>query len=340
MTKKKMGMPLYLYEEKIPTDDFEEIIYEKDGPIGRIILNQPEKRNPLSYARLCELAMAFQAMELDPDIRVIIVKGAGPVFSSGYDLTPGKAAANNPNPNDPRASIGYADVGDPPGGVYIEERADKAYFSKYHFFSREVYYRIFDLQKPVIAQIHGYCLAGATHLAGFCDLRYVSDDAQIGFPVAKNLTIEGFQYEIWLMGVSKAKHYLMTGDPMSGKEAYDCGWASKSFPADKLNESVESIAGRMAETDPVHLMMAKRTTNRQLELMGIKTGMQWSMDTHMASSVGGYGMSEQSAEFLEDLTGGRPPGSYRLAGQALRYRVPRRLTSNVVRANEKRSKGI
>ena len=104
--------------------------------------------------------------------------------------------------------------------------------------SREVYYRIFDLQKPVIAQIHGYCLAGATHLAGFCDLRYVSDDAQIGFPVAKNLTIEGFQYEIWLMGVSKAKHYLMTGDPMSGKEAYDCGWASKSFPADKLNDSV------------------------------------------------------------------------------------------------------
>ena len=296
MTKKKMGLPLYKYEEQIPTDDFEEIIYEKDGPIGRIILNQPEKRNPLSYARLCELAMALMAMELDPDVRVIIIKGAGPVFSSGYDLTPGKAAANNPNPNDPRASIGYADVGDPPGGVYIDDRADKAYFSKYHFFLREVYARIFDLQKPVIAQIHGYCLAGATHLAGFCDLRYVSDDAQIGFPVAKNLTIEGFQYEIWLMGMSKAKHYLLTGDPMSGREAYDCGWASKSFAADKLEEETEHIARRMAETDPVHLMMGKRTLNRQFELMGFRTGMQWSMDSHVANGAAG-GMTDESSEF-------------------------------------------
>src|SRR4051812_42997471 len=191
MTKKKMSLPLYRFEERIPTDDFEEIIYEKDGPIGRIVLNQPEKRNPLSYARLCELAMAFQAMEMDDDIRVIIVKGAGPVFSSGYDLTPGKAAANNPNPDDPRKGLGYADVGDPPGGIYIEHSKDLAYFSKYHFFGREVYWRMFDLQKPIIAQIHGYCLAGATHLAGFADLRYVAADAQIGFPVAKNLTIEG-----------------------------------------------------------------------------------------------------------------------------------------------------
>ena len=58
----------------------------------------------------------------------------------------------------------------------------------------------------------------------------------------------------------------------------------------------------MAETDPVHLMMAKRTTNRQLELMGFKTGMQWSMDTHMASAVGGYGMSEQSAGIFEEIS--------------------------------------
>jgi enoyl-CoA hydratase len=296
MVKRKMGLPLYKFEEPIPTDDFEEIIYEKDGPIGRIILNEPEKRNPLSYARLCEIAMAAMAMEMDPDIRVVIIKGAGPVFSSGYDLTPGKAAANNPNPNDPRAMIGYADVGDPPGGVYIDEQRDKSYFSKYHFFGREVYWRLFDLQKPVICQIHGYCLAGATHLAGFSDLRYVAEDAQIGFPVAKNLTIQGFQYEVWLMGASRAKHYLLTGDPMSGREAYECGWASKVFPADTLEEETERIALRMAETNHNHLMMGKRTINRQLELMGFRTGMQWSMDAHVPSYAG-TGPTEQSAEF-------------------------------------------
>ena len=297
MTKKKQGMPMFRYEERIPTDDFETIIYDKDPPIGRIILNSPEKRNPLSYERLCEISMALQEMEMDDDIRVIIIKGAGPAFCSGYDLTPGKAAANNPNPDDPRAAIGYADVGDPPGGIYIDHAKDIPYFYKYHFFSREVYFRIFDLQKPVIAQIHGYCLAGATHLAGFSDLRIVAEDAQIGFPVARNLTIQGFQYEIWLMGVTRAKHYLLTGEPMSGRQACDWGWASAAYPADRLEEETERLAQNIALTDPVRLMMQKRTINRQMELMGFKTGMQWSMDAHMAGAGGMSNQPETAREF-------------------------------------------
>jgi enoyl-CoA hydratase len=297
MPKKKQGMPFYRYEERIPTDDFEEIIYEKDGPIGRLILNSPEKRNPLGYQRIVELSMALQEMEMDDDIRVIIIKGAGPAFCSGYDLTPGKARDNNPNPDDPRASLGYADVGDPPGGVFIDHDKDIPWFAKYAFFSRELYFRIFDLQKPVIAQIHGYCLAGATHLAGFSDMRIVAEDAQIGFPVAKNLTIQGFQYEIWLMGATRAKYYLMTGDPMDGKQAYDWGWASAVFPADKLEEETEKLARRIALTDPVLLMMQKRTINRQMELMGFKTGMAWSQDVHMAGAGARRGGTEEAKEF-------------------------------------------
>ena len=296
MPKKKQGMPFFRYEERIPTDDFEEIIYEKDGPIGRLILNTPEKRNPLSYRRIVELSMGLQEMEMDDDIRVIIIKGAGPAFCSGYDLTPGSARDNNPNPDDPRASLGYADVGDPPGGVFISHEKDIPFFAKYQFFSRELYFRIFDLQKPVIAQIHGYCLAGATHLAGFSDMRIVSEDAQIGFPVARNLTIEGFQYEIWLMGATRAKYYLFTGDPMTGRQAYDWGWASAVFPVDKLEEETEKLAHRIALTDPVLLMMQKRTINRQMELMGFKTGMAWSQDVHMAGA-GSRGGTEEGKEF-------------------------------------------
>jgi enoyl-CoA hydratase len=285
---------MFRYEERIPTDDFEEIIYEKDPPIGRLILNQPERRNPLSYARICELAMALQEMEMDNDIRVIIIKGAGTAFCSGYDLTPGKARANNPNPEeDYRATIGWADVGDPAGGVYIDPSRDHAWFAKYQFFSRELYFRIFDLQKPVITQIHGYCLAGGTHLAGFSDLRVVAEDAQIGFPVIKNLTVEGFQYEIWLMGASRAKYYLFTGEPMSGRQAYDWGWASAVFPADKLEEETEALARRIGQTDPMLLMMTKRNINRQFELMGFKTGMQWSMDVHSAAGRRLYGGDAQ-----------------------------------------------
>jgi enoyl-CoA hydratase len=286
VAKKKWGIPPYFYEERIPTDDFEEIIYEKEGHIGRLILNGPEKRNPLSYARIIELAMGLHEMDLDPDIHVVIIKGAGPAFCSGYDLTPGKAAVNNPNPNDYRRHIGYADVGDPPGGVYYADGKDHPTFAKYEFFGRELYWKMFDLHKPVITQIHGFCLAGGTHLAGFSDLRVVAEDAQIGFPVARNLTLEGFQYEIWLMGISRAKRYLFTGDPIDGKTAYEWGWASYVFPADRLEEETEALAARLAQTQPAHLMMMKAAVNRQIELMGFRTGMRWSMDVHSAGLRG------------------------------------------------------
>ena len=290
MAKEKRGLPFWRYEERIPTDDFEEIIYEKDPPVGRLVLNQPERRNPLSYGRICELAMGLMEMEMDNDIRVIIIKGAGTAFCSGYDLTPGKARANNPNPDgDYRSTLNWADVGDPPGGVYWDASRDHRWFAKYQFFARELYFRIFDLQKPVIAQIHGYCLAGGTHLAGFSDMRIVAEDTQIGFPVIKNLTVEGYQYEYWLMGATRAKYYLFTGEPMSGKQAYDWGWASAVYPADKLEEETEALARRIAQTDPLLLMMTKRNINRQMELQGFRTGMQWSMDVHSAAGGGLYG---------------------------------------------------
>lgn len=290
MAKEKRGLPFWRYEERIPTDDFEEIIYEKDGPVGRLILNQPERRNPLSYARICELAMGLMEMEMDPDIRVIIIKGAGTAFCSGYDLTPGKSRANNPNPEgDYRRTLNWADVGDPPGGVYWDATRDHRWFAKYQFFSRELYFRMFDLQKPIIAQVHGYCLAGGTHLAGFADLRIVADDAQIGFPVIKNLTVEGFQYEYWLMGASRAKYYLFTGEPMSGTQAAEWGWASKAYPADSLEKETEALAHRIAQTDPLLLAMTKRNVNRQMELQGFKNGMQWSMDVHSAAGGAMYG---------------------------------------------------
>lgn len=290
MAKEKRGLPFWRYEERIPTDDFEEIIYEKDPPVGRLILNQPERRNPLSYGRICELAMGLMEMEMDNDIRVIIIKGAGTAFCSGYDLTPGKARANNPNPEgDYRSTLNWADVGDPPGGVYWDAKRDHRWFAKYQFFARELYFRMFDLQKPIIAQIHGYCLAGGTHLAGFSDLRIVAQDTQIGFPVIKNLTVEGFQYEYWLMGATRAKYYLFTGDPMNGQQAYDWGWASAVHPVDKLEAETESLARRIAQTDPLLLMMTKRNINRQMELQGFRTGMQWSMDVHSAAGGGLYG---------------------------------------------------
>lgn len=287
MAKKKEGMPLFVHEGDISTQDFELIKYEKDGPIGRIILNRPERRNAMSYNTLLEISMALMQMEKDPDIRVIVLKGTGPAFCAGYDLSP--TPEENRRPGDFRENIGWADVAEPPGAQYIEPYLDGAAFYKYRFLTREIYFRMFDLLKPIIAQVHGYCLAGGTHLAAFSDIRLVAEDAQIGFPVGVNITTQALQYEVWLMGQSKAKYYLLSGEPMSGREAYEWGWASRAYPADRLEAEVEKLAAKMGKHEPVHLFNMKRALNRQIELMGFKTGMAWSADNHGGGGNGPYG---------------------------------------------------
>ncbi len=108
---------------------------------------------------------------------------------------------------------------------------------------------------------------------------------------------------------------------MNGKQAYDWGWASAVFPADKLEEETEKLAHRIALTDPVLLMMQKRTINRQMELMGFKTGMAWSQDVHGRQRVA-EGGTEEGEGVLEDLPGERTAGRRRLARRPLRHRLP------------------
>ena len=237
--------------------DYEKIIYEKDGPIGRIILNQPEKRNMLSYYRLEEIAEAAKEMERDGEIKVIIIKGAGPCFSAGYDLTP--------------IPPGQPQLNQPGDGVYTYKGRDLTWgsYNKHHL---AVYYTLWDLQLPVIAQVHSYCLAGAFELSGFCDIRFVSDDAVIGWPVARALSPGNIQYTPWMIGMTKAREIYYTGDTMDGQEAHRVGWATRVYPREKLEEETENFAQRMGMIETDLIMMSKRNINRQMEIMGFRTG--------------------------------------------------------------------
>jgi enoyl-CoA hydratase len=140
-----------------------------------------------------------------------------------------------------------------------------------------VYMTLFDLQKPVIAQIQGACLAGGSELAGFCDLRVVADDAKIGWPVGRNWSPGNLQYIPWLVGMTKAKYYMFTSEPMSGLEAVQCQWASESVPEEELEARTEELAQMIALTPTDLIMMTKRSINRQFE----KTGIASSVD-HLA----------------------------------------------------------
>lgn len=275
--------------ETVEMPEFDLVEIERDGPIGRIVLNTPEKRNPLGYERLLQIEMAAKLLELDEEIRVLIIKGQGPCFSAGYDITPAKKGERQRNM--------------PPGG-YIHPKRDRLWQS-YDLEHARVYMTLFDLQKPVIAQIHGACLAGATELAGFCDLRVVAEDAKIGWPVGRNWSPGNLQYIPWLVGMTRAKYYMFTCEPMSGREAAECQWASEAVAADHLEARTEELAQQIALTPTDLIMLTKRSINRQFEIMGFRTGIAASVDLLALSSFRDDGLyasrkgGKGGDEFLE-----------------------------------------
>ena len=145
---------------------YQNILYEKDpedNRLVRITLNQPERMNALSYDMLMDLRHALITAERDQEVKVIVIKGAGRTFGAGYDLG---------------ARPHYTE-----GISHMTAQAD--HIKYYH---QDVWFTIWNLQKPVIAQVHGYALAGASELAVMCDITIMADDAVIGYPPARAMS--------------------------------------------------------------------------------------------------------------------------------------------------------
>ena len=164
-----------------------------------------------------ELFAALEAADVDDAVHVTIVRGAGPCFSSGYDLKPG-ALDERPY---------YTAGGDGSWSRHVTEG----------------WVRIWDLAKPVIAQVHGYAMAGGTELAAACDLVYVADDATFSYPVVRVISPPDFQYHPWLVGMRNAMELVLTGDPITGDDAVRMGLANRAFPAAELDARVRRGRG-------------------------------------------------------------------------------------------------
>ena len=132
---------------------------------------------------------------------------------------------------------------------------------------------IWDLAKPVIAQVHGYCLAGASELATGCDLVYMAEDAQMGYPAVR-FGVPDMHFHPWFLGMRKAMEMMLTGDSVSGVEAAARGWANEAFPADELEERVLEIARRIALVPIELLQLNKRVVHRQMDAMGLRAGIR------------------------------------------------------------------
>jgi enoyl-CoA hydratase len=217
--------------------------------LARITLNRPEKRNAISARMRVELLDALRSHDQDPSVRVTVIRGAGVCFSAGYDLAGGSMMEGAPF---------YSAPGD---GQWARQCND-------------TWFSIWDLAKPVIAQVHGYAIAGATELASACDLVYVADDAEISYPVVRVMSPPDWQYHTVLLGMRRAMELMLTGDPISGAEAAAIGFANRSFPAEALEESVLAVAGRVASVPSDLTQINKRSVHRAFDVWGARAAIR------------------------------------------------------------------
>jgi enoyl-CoA hydratase len=235
--------------------DFEAILYEVERGRARITLNRPEKLNALSNQLLNELHEALWEADEDTEVHAVVIRGAGRSFSAGYDLAPRPPA----NPPARRRDTKYRGGRSFDDDTWQLERAQRMRMA------------IFDMHKPVIAQVHGHCLAGGTDVALLCDMVIVAEDAKIGFPPARDLGALPNNMWLYNAGPQWAKRLLLTGDTVTGAEAAEIGLVLKAVPADLLEAEVEGLLDRMAMVDSDLLAANKRIINVGLELMGART---------------------------------------------------------------------
>jgi enoyl-CoA hydratase len=211
--------------------DYKNIIFEKRGPIGKIIINRPEVLNAVDTPTIVELKNLLSQIERDPQIRVVIFTGSGEKsFIVGADKNEIKKRDQN------------------------EEEAEK-----FEHFSRETINLIENLGKPTISAINGYAFGLGLQLALACTFRIVSSNAKLGLPEINFgffPSMGGTQRLTRLIGEAKATEMILTGESIDGEEAYRIGLANKMLSPHELGDYVEKLAEKLAEKNPTVMKLA------------------------------------------------------------------------------------
>ena len=227
---------------------FTNLILEKHELIGTLTLNRPEKLNAMTPALIAEMGEAFSEIERDPEIKVVIIRGAGRAFCTGYDLTVG--------------------LNDGSGGGRYTLDDDQRSLQRYV----EHWLRLRDLPKPVISMVHGYCLAGGTQLAVSSDMIFVAENASIGFPSIPAGAGYVSAFWNWMIGPHRTKYLaFLPGSRISGKEAEAMGFATRAFPAESLEKETYEYARRVTKVPAQKLRLEKLAINRAMDIQGFRT---------------------------------------------------------------------
>lgn len=243
---------------------YEDLIYEKRGFTAWITLNRPDKLNALRENLVRELYRALEQAEADEDVRVVVLRGAGRAFSAGYDL-------------DEEAKLTT--------GQQWRDHLD---------LDIRTTMKVWDLPKPVIAAVHGYCLAGACELAMACDITVATEDAVLGEPEIRFGSGPVTLIMPWVVGLKKTRELLYTGDTVDAREAERIGMVNRVVPAERLEEEVQKLCDKIAKVPPAILRLTKIPLNRNYEIMGLRESMQYNLE---ASSLLNSLQVEEQIEF-------------------------------------------
>jgi len=231
---------------------FEAIDYTAADGIARITLNRPERLNAINRGVISDLRLAVIAANEDSAVRVIVLSGAGRAFCAGYDLDWGTRAEDATQ----REMAGHWDP-----------------VRDYEGMSRNVgvFMSLWESPKPVIAQIHGWCVGGGTDMALCADLIYMAEDAQIGYPPARVWGEPTSVMWVYRLGLEHAKRLMLSGESLSGSEAARLGLASRAVPAAELPPVVDEMARKLATIPANQLALSKLLVNQAYENMGLRT---------------------------------------------------------------------
>jgi enoyl-CoA hydratase len=238
-------------------DTSENVLYEENDGIAIVAINRPEKKNTLTESVIAGVAAGIDRATRSKDVSAIVLRGVGDTFTAGYDLTQNNESFDQ--------AYGAPDI-DARQGAWDPVR-------DYRFMGNNVrrFMSIWDCPKPVLGEIKGWAIGGATDLVLCCDLLYMASDAHIGYAPSRIYGTPTTMLWVYRLGLEHAKQFLLTGRAIDADTAFRIGLVSQVVDPAILAETIESEARRFTHIPANQLALNKLLINQAYENMGLRT---------------------------------------------------------------------
>jgi enoyl-CoA hydratase len=238
-------------------DTSENVLYEENDGIAMIAINRPEKKNTLTESVIAGVAAGIDRATRSKDVSAIVLRGVGDTFTAGYDLTQNNESFDQ--------AYGAPDINARPG-AWDPVR-------DYRFMGNNVrrFMSIWDCPKPVLGEIKGWAIGGATDLVLCCDLLYMASDAHIGYAPSRIYGTPTTMLWVYRLGLEHAKQFLLTGRAIDADTAFRIGLVSQVVDPSEIAATIESEARRFTHIPANQLALNKLLINQAYENMGLRT---------------------------------------------------------------------